>query len=384
MFKPEVDQDGNRLRLNELRNEQMIDELFDNYEEYIETSDDIVNIRYGLSSFSMENMKTHLLLFDGTSDITLNSSRKFKLLTYEDKYNSNVNLSIFPFNLSRKVRPVKGVNNLDEYLRDQVYTYSTYLANIINSNEKTLIFTWMNFKSSNEEINDSLDNKIGNMASSVSLNPVFDLPSLVRETLIELGVDSSKFSIEYYGSGMDKATNKYREYDAVVLFGRYQVPGSVISDFNISYSSSITGVDYYVNRVIQAICRTRIRNHKSEPINVYMSSDWSSEVINGVKDYLGISSVSGLNLTKDEKEEVEFMRQNLRSKGITPKKAEQIAKLSILDKGIYEAIMNNMIYETSVTLEEIYSAIPMSRKVVSEYKNVIRSLSKNGVSLKIS
>lgn len=374
-----------RTELDKLRNEQILDELFDNYESYANIKGvSTVNIKYGLASLSVRNMNTHLILFDGTSDITLYNSRKFKLLTYPNKYNSNVILNIIPFSISRSVKYDKNTINVDKYLRDELDKHIDELERIIRVNNKTLIFTWKNFKEDRCEVNDEVDKSlIADTKGVIVLNKVANIPDYIKTKLHERGLaEGINFSIEYYGSGLDKATNIYRDYDTVVLFGRYQVPNYVIDNFNEAFDANISSVEYYSNRVIQAICRTRIRNHRGEEINVYMSSDWSSEVISYIKSYLNINEITN-TLISNNVSGIDYMYNKLREIGVTPKKAEQIAKISLLDSNIFNSIVNKVSYECSLKLSDVFNVLPMTERKSSKYIRLIDSLLYN-YSIKLS
>ena len=52
--------------IDKLRNNQILEELFDDYERYVNTKEETVNLFYGLPSLSFEDLKTHFLLFEGT------------------------------------------------------------------------------------------------------------------------------------------------------------------------------------------------------------------------------------------------------------------------------------------------------------------------------
>lgn len=374
-----------KTELDKLRNEQILEELFDNYDSYANSPNtEYVNLMYGFSSLSVGDIKSHLILFDGTSDITLKDSKKFKLLSYPDKYHGNFTISKFPFNIPRTIKPDKSINNIDEYLRNKLDTLVNELESIIRSNEKTLIFTWKDFKSNND-INDDIDpSLIADTKESVIINKNLNLPDYIKTRLNERGlIEGVDFSIEYYGSGRDKAINDYRDYDAVVLAGKYQVPSSVISDFNLSYHTSIGEVDYYSNRVIQAICRVRIRKHEDLPVNIYMSSDWSVNVVNYVKNYLGIDSDIINTVVSNNESSINYMYNELRKLGITPKKSEKIAKISAIDPLIFNSIINNVRYSTSISLDDLYDCMPLNEKKRFRYDSLVFMLSKYNINLDI-
>jgi hypothetical protein len=245
----------------------------------------------------------------------------------------------------------------------------------------------MDLKSNSSEINDdeyiNSESRFVTESKTAVINPNFLFYRYIQHKLEERGLRSGEnFSVEYYGGGKDKAVNEYREYDAVVLAGNYRVPNSVINEFNMMFGSNVTGSEYYCNRAIQAICRTRIRNHRGESVNVYISSDWSGDTINSIRRYLGINKL-GCQESKNIEIDVDYMYNELRKINITPKKAEQIAKLSLLDPNIFNAILGNYFYECTVKLNDIYRILPKADKESYRYASMINWLSKLGIKLTI-
>ena len=158
---------------------------------------------------------------------------------------------------------------------------------------------------------------------------------------------------------------------------------NLISDFNLSYHTSIGEVDYYSNRVIQAICRVRIRKHEDLPVNIYMSSDWSVNVVNYVKNYLGIDSDIINTVVSNNESSINYMYNELRKLGITPKKSEKIAKISAIDPLIFNSIINNVRYSTSISLDDIYEILPLSRKEADKYRFIVDSLRRYNILVNI-
>jgi hypothetical protein len=148
------------------------------------------------------------------------------------------------------------------------------------------------------------------------------------------------------------------------------------------FHTNITGTEYYANRAIQAICRTRIRKHNGDPINVYISSDWGGDTINYIKRYLKIDKIEG-QLDPESIINIDYMYNELRKMHISPKKAEQIAKLSTLDENIFRAITGKIMYSTSLKLNDVYEIIPMTVKEVHKYRRILSSLLNYGVKLNI-
>lgn len=376
--------------LNKIRNERLLENLYLNFQLYANNENNIVKVNSSFTDMITGNEQTHILLFDGTSDLTLYNSKKFKIQEIENKYNGDLKIFKIPFNLSRRIssKDNRPQHDIESELRDKISKIIDQVSNIIKSNEKTLIFCWKGFKLDDTEINDNDEfrfsgNIVDRSESGLILNKNFLLPNYIKFKLEEHGFTEGKeFGIEYYGSGRDKAINDYREYDSVILLGKYVVPGSVINDFNIMFNSNINFSDYYTNRVIQAICRTRIRNHNNESLNIYMTDDWSNDVFNKVKSYLGIESLE-IKLSKDEIESINYMYDKLRGKGITPKKAENIAKISTLDNNIFNSIIEGYSYKCEIRLDDIFRVLPMSTKESYRYSKIINSLLKLGVSISI-
>lgn len=380
-----------KTELDKIRNDQFRQSFFTKFNELSFEKSEVARVCFSFTDLIRQGMLTHVLLLDGTSDITLSKSNKLEVLSYDNKYSSPVKLSLFSFyGLDRKVKVDKSVPDIDFYIKDKVNNIVDQLETIIRSNEKTLIFTWMDLKKSEVEENDDLpefdqsnyssepkDIKLASEVTDIKVNSNQYFYKYIQHKLEDRGlVNGVNFSIEYYGSGKDKAINDYRDYDAVVLAGSYHVPNSVISDFNLMFGTNMSGTEYYSNRAIQAICRTRIRKHEGEPINVYISSDWSGDTINYIKRYLNVPGFE--NVVNDEvKNDIEYMYNELRRIKVSPKKAEQIAKLSTLDQNIFRAIVNGTNYSTDLKLDDVFNTLPVSRKDAHKYSYLTNHLKEN-------
>ena len=385
--------------MNKIKFDQLADELYYNFDRYANicknSKNKIARVQFNYTNIINQGMVSHLILFDGTGDITLKNSRKFEVLDIlHNKYNSPLTAFKFNFNLFRRINRYKLANGLNEYITSELEKSVDTLTNIIQKNKKTLIFTWKSFKYDNDEINDDPSTHSDKDADAVNnsniivskstdtfeLNPDFNLPNYIRFELYRRNILPDQFAIEYYGSGKDKAINDYRDFDSIVFLGNYQVPNYVIDDFNTMFESSTSSTEYYANRVVQAICRGRIRKHNGEGMNIYFSSDWNDDVINYSLNYLtgssGIHNIAAPNISRNSYE-------RLREIGITPKKAEKIAKLCEYDEGILNAIEKNTIYTTNITLDKIYELIPMSMKKSKEYNSILRSLKQLGITVNI-
>ena len=124
----------------------------------------------------------------------------------------------------------------------------------------------MNFKESDGNISS------GNLVIKNSVfNEDFNLPEYYKSELTKRNIISG-YEIIHYMSGLDKATNKFRDYDAVIFLGNFRVPNYVVSEFNRDYRVNSNPDSYTLYQLVQAACRTKIRMHNSnDSVNIYFS-----------------------------------------------------------------------------------------------------------------
>jgi hypothetical protein len=290
--------------------------------------------------------------------------------------------------LERRIKLDKSISDIDFYIKDKIEGIVDNLSNIIKENKKTLIFTWMDLKSDSTEVNDDSNFIQSNMSSEIGgiklvseskstlINPNQSFYKYIQHRLEDRGFKVGEdFSIEYYGSGKDKAINDYRDYDAVVMCGNYRVPNSVISDFNLMFHTNITGTEYYANRAIQAICRTRIRKHNGDPIFIYYTSDIDKKVIDRLLSYLDNGLVEDIYSGNYMKVAPKFK--------IKTKWKPIIDLFCKLDYEFERCIYSGFPYNLDFTLDEIYKLIPMSRKERCKYNSLVSYLKTLGINLNI-
>jgi hypothetical protein len=111
---------------------------------------------------------------------------------------------------------------------------------------KVLIVTWKNLKS-----DDSNDDK--NLFSS-SINENFSLTEYITNKLTGR-IGDKEFSIIHYQSGLDRATNEFREFDSIVFLGKFQIPDYAVYELNEDLGSDCTPRRYLLHQLVQAVCR---------------------------------------------------------------------------------------------------------------------------------
>jgi hypothetical protein len=352
-----------------LCNELIISRLFDDYDRYFKEDSydgDTIRVRNVISNLIVPGMVSHILLFDGTGDLTFKYKessilRKFKVLTYDNKYNSDIKIIKFPFGIKRKTSSSVFIRNIDKIsilLTESV----NELERIIKDNNQTLIVTWNNLKSSSQDYE-----------STEYINPNMDMKSFYRNELSSRGVIGG-YEIIHYMSGLDKATNDYREFDSIVFLGNFRVPDKVVSDFNIDYWTDTDIDSYTLYQLVQAICRTRIRKHKGESIRIYFSEDWDDDIISKLSLYL-----KNIPITNQYIKETIIYDETLN--GIRPKWRGAIRKLMERYPDFRKSILSRTSGKLIINLDEIYKLIPLKEKQVRAYNSLTRYLGSLGILL---
>jgi hypothetical protein len=351
--------------LSKLKEDLVLSIIQENYDDYLLMDTNSIKVSYNINSLALNGIQSRLILFDGTGDLAFINSAKFNVISYPNKYNSPIKYSLINYKLNRYLKP-SDIN--EESLIEKLELVSNELYNIINNNDNTLVITWMNLKMKGEEANDESKSIIND---KTYINPKFNLPRYYKDSLSKKGLING-YEIIHYGSGLDKATNKFKDYDAIVFLGEFHVPNYVITDFNSRYQCNTTSELYSMHRVVQAICRTRIRKHNGEGINVYFSEDWNKNIIESVRKYMGNGTI-----------DINSSSRILTNK-IKGKLSSSILELMRVYPKIKNSIESDTQYDLILTLDEIYKIIPKSQKKVKEYYPLINALRKIGINLTIT
>lgn len=348
--------------LNKIMIEVLLSIIMSNYDEYANSDEDFIDISYNISDLVSDVVNSKYILFDGTGDLTFVNSERFKVLTFDNKYSGNIGIEIIRSNMNRYVKPTDyDEETLLAKLRENV----NMLVDIVNrSDNGTLIVTWKNLKSDEYKVS-----KNGINVTCTALDDSFSLPDYYRRMIYGAGV-TKPFEIIHYQSGLDKATNEFRDYDQIVFLGEFHVPNHVIAKFNEQYKCKTNPSNYLTYQLVQAVCRTRIRKHTGESIKIYFTKDWSSNAINNLVDYI----------KSDKIKEVKPLDSTALD-GIKPKWVENTRILMNYSKEFRSLIEHHESGDIEFTLDELSELIPMKVRRVQSYYSMMNYYKKLGINM---
>lgn len=371
--------------LNKKRNDIISDMVYDNIDTLVNGKDDKVLLTRTISDMLYNDMMSRIMVFEGTGDLTFYNSSLFRVLSVENltgvggRYSSPIYIrEPIPFNIKRSYK------NQKEFLetkgeRDVEWSKTLDIVeSILNSSEidekgniipctGTLIQTWKGYSIRNGDPLDYIETKTG-----ISENMLSDI---VKENLLLRGI-KSKFEVIHFMSGLDKATNEFRDFNRVIILGNLQVPNSVVNKFNQDYRVNTTPALFRTYQLSQLVCRTCIRKHNGDPIFIYYTSDINPLVIDRMTRYLTNSNAEDINsnsVTTDELSEI----------GISNKWKPVVELFCSLDPEFKRSLICHLPYTITLTLDEIFELIPMNKKEVDRYRCLIKYLSKFNIRLNI-
>ena len=386
--------------IDEFRTRMPLEALYENFDIYNpdnEVKD--VTVKYNITDLLLADIDTRFWLFDGTGDLTYGGSAKFSVRSVNKKYSSPVRFIKIPINSNRYIKGSYILNNEDNVLK-QLDENCDQLIDLINKNGKTLIVTWKNLK-----VKESSYKKNPSIKLTVSSNnETFSIPQYYAYKICKkldipevrmpdgsictscIRYKEKEFSIIHYQSGLDRATNQFRDYDSIIFYGEFIVPNLAISDFNSMYECNTNLLKYTTYQLVQAVCRTRIRNHKGEGINIYFTDDWDDEYMKFLSIYLTNSinwdmsdgSNTGLySVTSNGEVQIEDTTLS----HIPNKWKKVIIELSKYDPMLLESVRNFKSYSFNISLDNIFKLLPKAKKESRKYYPLINFFKSIGVNM---
>ena len=294
-----------------------------------------------------------VILFDGTADIVFDNDKRMLPLS-GTRYGSDIEFIRFPMPIKRKNKEGFRVDDFDKYAPDLMKMIAD-----ITKNEKLLVVTW---KTLDVFKNDLDADKLENHKVSID-----GFPERLKEILVRNGAVKSNLKVIYRGSGQDRGSNEYRDFESIMFLGEWHIPDNITSDIGSMFGCECEFGDYKKSLIVQTICRLQIRKHQGLPIKVYFSEDIDYNLMYEVQEYFKANSSPGCKIIGLTNPCPKYKR---------PEKGYMIdlAFLEGYDGNIRNAIENNRPYSFNITLDDLFSIIPKDRKAKGRYNNLIRHL----------
>ena len=304
-----------------------------------------------------------VILFDGTADIVFKGDKRLLPLS-GSRYRSDIEFIRFPMPIKRKYKIERfWIREFDMYAPDLMKMIAD-----ITKNEKLLVVTWKTLDVFRNDLNaDKMENH------KVS----YEFPERLKEILVRKGAVESNLKVIYRGSGQDRGSNEFRDFESILFLGEWHLPDTITSEINSMFGCDCEFEDYKKSLIIQTICRLQIRKHQGLPIKVYISEDIDYNMMYEVQEYFKANSDPSCKIKGLTNPCPKYKR---------PEKGYMIdlAFLMGYDTNIRKAIENKMPYSFSITLSDLYSIIPKDRKAKDRYNNLTRHLKdKLGITMNI-
>jgi hypothetical protein len=356
---------NNSTESGKLKNTLALSMIYDNYD-HLMNLDKEINLTYTLADHIFNGMDLRILIFDGTGDLTFKNSSVFELLTFKEKYSSPVIINKFAIGYRRRYKSDKEFDSFYNQLIPNLDIEIDKIKDIIKESEGTLIITWKDLKIK--------DQSKGIPIYGINDKREVEYVDYIRIKLNEEGfIEDKDYSIIHYQSGLDRATNEFRDFSSVVFLGEFHVPGYVVDKFNQDYRVKTDINNYTLYQLVQAVCRTRIRNHKGEGVNIYFTDDWRKEDIENLSNYLSNNS-RGVEVRDTS---LDFIKPKWKKVAEIFSRLDSEFKRSIESNG-------NIPYKLEFTLDDIYELVPIKEKQVRAYYPMINYFRRYGIEIKIS
>jgi hypothetical protein len=313
--------------------------------------------------------QTCVILFDGTADCLFKESDPRLIPITGKRYKSDIQFLQFDMPFKRK--------NKEEWKKETFMSVGSSVLDMLKGlcySEKTLIVTWKSldvFK----EIKNGGNADLYEEATGDKVQ--YNFPKLLGECLIEFGVNPNSFAVIYRGSGQDRGSNEYKDFQNIVFLGEWHILDNIVADINKMFDCKCGFKDYMKSLVIQTICRIQIREHAGLPIKVYFSSDIDYNLMADVQKYF-IENSPDARRIKGIKKPCKIYSK--------PEKKQMIDLVLLYshDPHIRNSIENEASCSFNITLDELYNIIPKSRKAKDKYNNLVKFLNNRKIYMNIT
>lgn len=313
--------------------------------------------------------QTCVILFDGTADCLFRDSDPRLLSVQGKRYCSDIEFKQFDMPLKRK--------NKEDWDKKAFMTIGKGMLEMLKKicqGGKTLIVTWKSVDVFKGMKNDGMADRYEKEETERKIQ--YNFPKLLSDCLSEIGVDPAHFSVIYRGSGQDRGSNEYRDYENLVFLGEWHIPDTIVGEINGMFGCKCCFKDYMKSLLIQTICRTRIRQHRGLPVKVWFSSDLDYNLMEEVQKYFIDNS--------DPTCKIGGIQGACRKYG-KPEKKQLMDMVSLYrhDPRIRDGIENEKAYSFDISLDELYKLIPRPRKAKDRYNGLVKMLNNRNITMNI-
>lgn len=293
----------------------------------------------------------YVLILDGTGDINYKGSSQFNIEKLSNP-NPHVSFNRLESNLYRRYTSLQdALTTVDKAISE--------VKNVLESNNKTLIVTYKDLK--------------GDLAQGYMSNCSLDYIKYLTDNLSEY---SDKYSLIYYQSGLDKATNEFIDYDSIIFLGEFNISSSGIQNHNYYNKTSFDALDHKIQLLVQAIYRTRLRKYDGSTVNVYYTSDWNPSVTAVTEKYIvsGTSYTNAWNMFDIEC-------------GISNRLSSKLKLLFDYDSSIEDYVNSDRLTPLNLgwwsvrKMKEVFG--PIKDSTISDYISTVTNLKKFNIHIKL-
>lgn len=337
--------------LGKLKTETALSVIEHEYSNMMKVQGDAA-IQFSPCDFQTNN--SLVLIMEGAGDVLFKDSSIYRLIDIPNKYRVKADFHSFNVpNLNRRS------NKHQELIKSMVQSVIAILSSVKG---KTLIACWNDFKG--EDKGTTSDNQESKDSPIVAL---------FSEELTKADIPLDSFSIIYYGSAESKAVNDFKDYNNIILLGKWSLPVSTSSEkFNKAFQTNTTLTRYMLWEYVQLITRIAIRQDRD--INVFYSDDHNKDFMLTLEKYFN------QNILDIPEEHIDW-RDKVKKLNNGKRIVSQIERLSqrfpYIPQMIVEGNQNKTI---NVSLKEVNNLIGKNKKR-RDYKLLISILQKFGISL---
>lgn len=322
-----------------------------------------LNIIFRPRNLVVEQMQTHVLVFEGAADLILRNSPFVFTPSTGRKYNADVHFYKIPFDVER------GANfDNNKYMASLQIVSDIILGNIANG-KKTLVCLWKSSNSVKDDFEGANSSKFRD-----------EKKDKLQQVVISHNYNPQMFDVIYYGENKCKSCNDYRDYSSLILLGEWSLSKS--SEHNLNWGTNISDTEFKMWFFVQLICRIGIRNHKGGDFDVYMSEDFDGNFVADLDNYFK----NGVLPNPAPKRVQITLTKRLNSLGIKRDTVGYIKSLCLQTPGLQDHIMNEgntNPFDLSLSRDQLKAIIPSENgNFARSKKRLVEALRKVNVRLR--